>query len=149
MKMHQTSVLPALVIALLAITQAISAQISAGTKPIYPINFKSGVNSTLVEGTVSPPRTVGPDMTNEGSEEYTLRVRAGQQLTMVISSGNHQALFTLVKPSPFGSKNEFVENAGGVKRWSGKLQMSGDYRVIVFMRQQEGLSRFKLRVTLR
>ena len=147
MKMHQTSVLPALVIALLAITQAISAQISAGTKPIYPINFKPGVNSTMVEGTVSTPKTVGPDMTNEGSEEYALRAEAGQYLTMKIYSGNHQALFTLVKPSPFGSKNEFVENASRVKRWSGRLKMSGDYFVIVFTRAE--LSRFKLRITLR
>ena|SRR5438105_3929841 len=145
-KMHQTSVLPALVIALLVITQAISAQISAGTKPIYPINFKPGENTTVVEGTVSTPRTVGPDMTNEGFEKYSLHVRAGQYLTMQISSGNHQALFTLVKPSPFGSKNEFVENASRVKRWSGRLKMSGDYFVIVFTRAE--LSRFKLRVTL-
>ena len=147
MKIHQTSVLPALVIALLAIAQAISAQISAGTKPIYPINFKPGENTTVVEGTVSTPKTVGPDRTDPGSEKYSLRAQAGQYLTMEITSGNHQAVFTLVKPSPFGSKNEFVENASRVKRWSGRLKMSGDYGVIVFTRA--GLSRFKLRVTLR
>ena len=134
---------------LLVIAHAVSAQISAGTKPIYPIEFKPGASTTKVEGTVSLPRTVGPDMTNEGSERYLLSARAGQYLTMEVSSKNHQALFTLVKPSPSEAKIEFVEKAGGVRRWSGRLKMSGDYLVIVFTRQQAGLSRFKLHVTLR
>jgi hypothetical protein len=134
---------------LLVITHVVSAQISAGTKPIYPIEFKPGASTTKVEGTVSLPRTVGPDMTNEGSERYLLSARAGQYLTMEVSSKNHQVLFTLVKPSPSEAKIEFVEKAGGVRRWSGRLKMSGDYLVIVFTRQQAGLSRFKLHVTLR
>ena len=134
---------------LLVITHVVSAQISAGTKPIYPIEFKRGASTTKVEGTVSLPRTVGPDMTNEGSERYLLSARAGQYLTMEVSSKNHQVLFTLVKPSPSEAKIEFVEKAGGVRRWSGRLKMSGDYLVIVFTRQQAGLSRFKLHVTLR
>ena len=73
---------------LLLIASATWAQ-SPGTKPIYRIEFKPGVKTTVVEGTVSPPRTVGPDMTNEGSERYSLSVRAGQKLAMEISSENH------------------------------------------------------------
>lgn len=134
---------------LLLMAHASAAQISAGTKPIDPIEFKQGVNTAAVEGTVGPPYTRGPDMTNEGSEKYSLRAQAGQHLTIEVSSKNHQALFSLVKPSPGGAKIEFVERAGGVRRWSGRLKMSGDYLVMVFTRQQEGLSRFKLRVTLR
>jgi hypothetical protein len=131
---------------LLGITQAVYAQIGAGTKPIYPISFKPGANTAAVEGTVGPSQTRGPDMTNEGSEEYSLRAQAGQHLTIEVSSKNHQVLFTLVKPSPGGAKIEFVEGAGGVRRWSGPLKMSGDYLVIVFTRA--ALSRFKLRVML-
>ena len=127
----------------------VSAQISAGTKPIYQIEFKPGANTAAVEGTVGPPQTSGPDMTNEGSERYSLRARAGQHLSIDVSSGNHQALFTLVKPSPGGVKTKFVERAAGVRRWSGRLKISGDYLVIVFTRQQPGVSRFKLRLTLR
>jgi len=133
----------------LLMAHVVSAQITAGTKPIYSIEFKPGTYTATVEGTVGPPVTRGPDMTNEGSEKYSLHAQAGQHLTMEVSSGNNQALFTLVKPSPAGARNEFVERAAGVKRWSGSLKMSGDYRVIVFTRQQEGVSRFKLRVTLR
>ena len=88
-------------------------------------------------------------MTNEGSEQYTLRVRAGQHLMMEITSDNRQAKFTLIEPSPAASRNEFVKDAAGVKRWSGSLTMSGDYRVTVYTRDREALSHFKLRITLR
>ena len=141
------SILVAAVLFLMA--HAISAQISAGTKPIYAIEFKPGTNTTVVEGTVGPPETRGPDMTNEGGEQYTLRVRDGQHLTMEISSDNRQAKFTLIKPSPAASRNEFVKDATGVKRWSGTLTMSGDYRVTVFTLDRDALSHFKLRITLR
>lgn len=134
---------------LLVITHAVSAQIGAGTKPIYTIDVKPGANNAAVEGTVSPSQTRGSDMTNDGSEQYSLRAQAGQTLTIEVSSRNHQALLTLVKPSPFGSRIEFVERAAGVRRWSGRLKLSGDYQVIVFTRQQEGSAHFKLRVTLR
>jgi hypothetical protein len=122
---------------------------SAGTKPIYPIEFKPGVKTTVVEGTVSPPRTVGPDMTNEGSERYSLRAKAGQYLTIEISSDNNQAVFSLIQPSPGMVKYEIVERAGRVKRWSGRLKMSGNYLVVVWTPEREANSRFKLSVRLR
>jgi hypothetical protein len=133
---------------LLLIAHTDSAQISAGTKPIYSIEFKPATNTTAVEGTVSPPRTVGPDMTNEGSEQYLLNARAGQHLVMEITSDNHQAVFTLILPSPAASKIEFVKNATGVNRWSGTLTVPGNYLITLFTRG-ETLSRFKLRITLR
>ena len=132
---------------LLLMAHAISAQINAGTRPIYAIEFKPGTNTTVVKGTVGPPETRGPDRTNEGREQYTLRVRAGQRLRMEISSDNRQAEFTLIKPSPAASRNELVKDAAGVKRWSGTLTMSGDYRVTVFTLDRESV-RFRLRVTL-
>ena len=134
---------------LLLMTQTISAQISAGTKAIYPIEFKLGTHTKVVEGTVGPTETRGPDMTNEGSEQYILHARAGQHLTMELTSNNRQAKFTLIKPSPAASRNEFVKDAAGVKRWSGTVTMSGDYRVTVYTLDREALSHFKLRITLR
>jgi hypothetical protein len=149
MKVDRTSSLSVLVAAaLLLIAHVVSAQISAGTKPIYAITFKPGVNTAVVAGTVGPTQTRGPDMTNEGSETYSLRAQAGQHLTVAVSSSNHQVWFTLLKPSPGGAKNEFVERAAVVRRWSGTLELSGDYRVIVFTHQEKELY-FKLRVTLR
>lgn len=138
-----------LLFVLLMLTALTAWAQSAGTKPIYPIKFKPGLKTTVVEGTVSPPRTAGPDMTNDGSERYSLSARAGQYLTMEISSGNHQAVFSLIKPSPGMVNYEIVERAGGVKRWSGRLRESGDYIVTVFTQERESDSRFQLRVTLR
>ena len=134
---------------LLLTAHIVSAQISAGTKPIYSIEFKLGRTTTVVKGTVSTPKTVGPDMTNGGSEQYSLSAKAGQHLTIQINSSNHQAMFSIIKPSPAGSKNEVVDNARGVKSWSGTLTMNGDYRITVFTREEQDVSRFKLRVTLR
>jgi len=134
---------PVLFALLLLTSLTVWAQ-SAGTKPIYEIKFKRGQRTTVVEGTVAPPHGEG-DMHNSGSERYSLRVRAGQYLTMEISSDNHQAMFSLIKPSP---DDEIVERAGGVKRWSGRLTESGDYLVTIFTRERE-VSHFKLRVTLR
>lgn len=90
-----------------------------------------------------------PERQSDGSERFTLRAQAGKFLKMEISSDNHLAVFTLIKPSPAASRNEFVKDAAGVKRWSGTLTMSGDYRVTVFTLDREALSRFKLRITLR
>jgi hypothetical protein len=114
---------------------------SAGTKPIYRIEFKPGEKSTVVEGTVTQPSGEG-DMHNPGSERYTLRVKGGQTVRMEIGSDNGEAIFSLSTPD-----YEIVEDSGGVKRWTGKLKLSGDYNVTVFTRGDS--SRFKLKVTVR
>ena len=136
------------VFALLLSTALIALAQSPGTKAIPPIHFKPGMRTAVVEGTVGPPVTVGPDMTNDGFEQYTLRVPAAQNVTMEISSDNHHALFSLTKPSPAMVKYETVERAGGVQRWSGRLAKPGNYLIMVFTRER-AVSRFTLRVTLR
>jgi hypothetical protein len=114
---------------------------SAGTKPIYPIEFKPGAKSATIEGTVTQPAGEG-DMHNSGSERYTLKVRGGQMVRMEISSDNGEAVFSLSTPD-----FEIVEDAAGVRRFSGRIKLSGSYYVTVFARK--GSSRFKLKVTLR
>ncbi len=136
-------------VALLLLTASLASAQSRGTKPIYAIEFKHGARTALVDGTVSPPVTAGPDMTNDGSERYSLRARSGQVLSLEVSSDNHQALFSLIKPSPAMVKYDVVEHAGAVKSWSGRLTESGNYLVTVFTHDREAASRFKLRITLR
>jgi len=128
-------------------SHANSAQISVGTKPIYSIEFKPGTNTTVVKGTIARPVT--PERQSDGSERFTLRAQAGKFLKLEISSDNHLAVFTLVKPSPAASRNDVIKNALGVRRWSGILTISGDYVVTVFAPDRDAFSRFKLRVTLR
>lgn len=144
----RTSPCALLVIAALSLaSHAKSAQISAGTKPIYPIEFKPGTNTTVVKGTIARPMT--PERQSDGSERFTLRAQAGKFLKMEISSDNHLAVFTLIKPSPAASRNDVVKNAVSVRRWSGTLKISGDYLVTVFAPDRDAFSRFKLRITLR
>ena len=136
-------------VALLHMTASFASAQSRGTKPISSIQFKPGTHTTVLEGTVSPPVTVGPDMTNDGGERYTVQARAGQSLALEMSSDNHQALFSLIRPSPAMVRFDIVERAGAVKRWSGRLTESGNYLVTVFTHDREAASHFKLRITLR
>ena len=69
--------------------------------------------------------------------------------TMEISSDKHQVVFSLMKAAPSMAKLEIVQGAGGVKHWSGRLTMTGDYIVTVLTPDREANSHFKLRVTLR
>ena len=134
--------------AVLLWTASIASAQSAGTKAIPAIQFPPGAHTTVVEGTVSPPVTAGPDMTDDGSERYSLHARSGQVLTIEMSSDNRQALFSLIKPSPAMVKYDIVERAAAVKRWTGRLTESGTYLVTVFTHDRESASHFKLRVTL-
>lgn len=139
------SILVAAVLLLMA--YAISAQISAGTKPIYPIEFKPGTHTKVVKGTIARPMT--PERQSDGSEKYTLQAQAGQFLKVEISSNNHQAVFSILQTSPAAVKNELIKNASRVKRWSGTLTKSSNYTIIVLTPDPDGYSRFKLRITLR
>lgn len=114
---------------------------TAGTKPLYRIEFKPGAQTATVEGAVTQPAGEG-DMHNPGSERYTLRVRGGQTLRLEITSDNSEAIFSLSTPD-----FEIVDDAAGVKRFYGRLQFSGDYYVTVFARRSA--TRFRLKVTLR
>lgn len=122
---------------------------SPGTAPIARIAFKPGATTATVQGTVAPPRTVGPDMTSPGSQRYFLSARAGQTLTLQIHSPGGRAAFSLIKPSPAMAKYEIMEKAGGVKHWSGRLALSGDYLVLVFCQNGKAAAPFTLTVTLR
>ncbi|HEV7396223.1 MAG TPA: hypothetical protein VGN86_06900 [Pyrinomonadaceae bacterium] len=145
--MRRFSIASLAIVALFLASSVSSAQISAGTRPIEPIEFRPGTNTTVIKGTIARPMT--PERQSDGSQTFTLRAQAGKFLKMEISSDNHLALFTLVKPSPAASRSEFVKDAAGVRRWSGTLEISGDYLVTVFAPDPDAFSRFKLRVTLR
>ena len=144
-----TTALRALLLALLPLTPPAAQAQSPGTAVIPTIQLKPDAKTTVIEGTVSPPTTVGPDMTSGGSQRYTLHARVGQRLTMDMTPSSRQALFSLIKPSPSMAKYETVARASGVKRWSGRLVVSGDYLVQVFTRERGAGTHYKLRITLR
>lgn len=126
---------------LLLIASSAWAQIAAGTKPIYRIEFKPGQKTAVVEETVTEPAGEG-DMRDPGSERYTLHAEAGQTVLMEITSDTGAAIFSLLTP-----EGEVIEKASGVKRFSMKFKKSGNYNITVFTRKEA--AHFKLKVMLR
>lgn len=118
---------------------------SAGAKPVYPITFRPGAKTAVVEGRVSQPAGEG-DMHDPGYEKYALSVRAGQRVTLKLSSDDRGAVFSLFRHAPGGQ--EPVAGAAGVRRWSGTPAGGGDYVVTVLTQSRGAGSRFRLSVTL-
>ncbi|MEZ5343965.1 MAG: hypothetical protein R2681_00285 [Pyrinomonadaceae bacterium] len=56
---------------------------------------------------------------------YTLRARRGQNMRVVLTTGN-QTSFTVFSPS-----DGIIEDADGVKRWNGTLSESGEYLISI------------------
>lgn len=73
------------------------------------------------------------------SHEYVLRARAGQTMSVHIATGKKTS-FTVQSPS--GT----IEDADGVKDWSGELPETGDYIIII---GTDATARYTLEVTIR
>jgi hypothetical protein len=56
--------------------------------------------------------------------EYVLKARAGQTMTVHLTSSNNGVEFTI-----FGPNGSEPEGALGVHDWSGTLESSGDYKI--------------------
>ena len=81
------------------------------------IQFPPGGTSATVSGTVA----------NNGRQCYVLAARAGQLMTVQVSSPANVANFSLVRPD--GSPVKRVEN--GPPYYSLRLPISGDYTICV------------------
>ena len=73
------------------------------------------------------------------SHEYRLRARAGQTMTVHLATGKRTS-FTL--QSPAGT----VEDADGVKDWSGELPETGEYVIVI---GTDATAAYTLEVTIR
>ena len=73
------------------------------------------------------------------SHEYTLRARSGQTMSIHLATGKRTS-FTLQSPS--GT----IEDADGVKDWSGELPETGDYTVVI---GTDATAAYTLEVTIR
>jgi hypothetical protein len=84
------------------------------------IRFARGSSSAVVEGAV-----IRGDM-----DRYILGARAGQEMTVSITSEEDNAVFHIYRP---GAKKG-LEGAGedqDATEWSGSLPVSGDYIIVV------------------
>ena len=78
-------------------------------------------------------------------DRYLVSARAGQRMTVSISSVERNAAFTVYAPS-----NDTLEGTSErqeVKKWSGTLPESGDY--VVEVGGTRGNARYTLKVTIR
>ena len=97
------------------------------------IAFKKGQISTLVKGSI--PNTL------EG-HEYVLRARQGQTLTVRLSSTKKDINFSIWAPS-----GEMVGEETPVRKWSGELTETGDYRIVINT-ESDGAVRYSLEVQI-
>ena len=93
------------------------------------IRFPRGRTTTVIKDTVRLCT----------SHEYTLRARAGQTMSVHLATGRRTS-FTVQSPS--GT----IDDADGVKDWSGELPESGDYLIIV---GTDATAAYTLEVTIR
>ncbi|HEX8131195.1 MAG TPA: hypothetical protein VF527_19000 [Pyrinomonadaceae bacterium] len=78
-------------------------------------------------------------------DRYTLGARAGQKMSVSITSVERNAVFTIRTPA--GDMLEGAGEAHGAKSWSGKLPESGDY--VIEVGGTRGNATYTLKVTVR
>ena len=92
------------------------AQERAQDKEIqYSVRFKKGKSGTVIKKQI-PLGT---------SHVYTLRANQGQNMKVVLTTGNKTSM-TIYSPS-----EGIIEDADGVKRWNGSLNETGEYQITV------------------
>jgi len=100
--------------------------LASGARAAERIQFKSGSNSGTVSGSVK-----GYDMAS-----YLFGAKAGQAVTIRLSSKNRFLYFNLVDPATSNTVPG-APSPGTVTEWSGTLPKSGDYQIDVFLMRNE------------
>jgi len=113
-----------------------AAGVSAQTK--VRVHFPRGATSTTVSGTVSGFRYI----------DYTAGARAGQTMSLKLTSASEDVQFVLFDPSM-----DNVEGVIGEVEWTGELQFDGTYSIRVLLprsaaRRPGSSARFKLSIAI-
>jgi hypothetical protein len=105
------------------------------------VKFPPGRTTVVLKG-----KTTGGPSESGGMNpvSYKLRARAGQQMTLHLTSAKKNAVFGLYAPGM-----DLVEGAQSVADWSGTLPKTGDYEIIVFPQDEVTNTTFTLEVTIR
>ncbi|MBN9015807.1 MAG: SH3 domain-containing protein [Rhizobiales bacterium] len=105
-----------IVLSALALAPSLAA---AGEQPARSrIQFAPGTNAAMVKG-----RVVGYQV-----RDYVVGARAGQTMTVTLSTNNRSATFNVMPP--FGDEAVFIGSVSGT-RFSGRLDRGGDYVISV------------------
>ena len=107
----------------------------------YPIHrktikFQRGRTTAIIRGIARTP----------GIYEYHLRARAGQQMTVHLTSSNKGVEFSI-----YGPNDENLQAALGVDDWEGTLETSGNYNITLINNRSRAARNpsFVLEVTIR
>lgn len=120
---------------LLGMPPTLPAQNMANTVVTHALSFARGTNGTEVSG------RAGYGM----SYVYTVRVRAGQTMTASVHSRGGAVTFSVVAPAAGALPDAF-----GVTEWSGALEETGEYRLVLVMNDaQLKPVAYRLKVTVR
>lgn len=110
--------LSVLVTAALAIATPAIAQQSIPTKPIV---FAKGMSSTTVKGTIK----------GDGSVDHILNARAGQTLSVKMTTSNASSYFNLIKPSDTDVAFHIGSTEGN--SFTGPVPESGNMKIRVYL----------------
>ena len=100
-----------------------AAQNMSGTVTTKEIKFAKGKHEATVQGSARYAR----------SYVYTLGAKEGQTMSVSVSAKNRELTFSVISPD-----DETIEGAFGVTKWSGALPMSGKYRIVLVMNDDNG-----------
>ena len=105
-------------------------------KHIQRVRFQRGKTTTVIRGVARTP----------GIYEWILRAKAGQHLTVHLTSSNKG-----VELSIFGPNDENSDYPLGVYDWEGELNTSGDYQIVLINNREGGPRNptYTLEVTVR
>jgi len=107
---------------LLAAALAISAPaIAQQAIPTKPIVFAKGMSSTTVKGTIK----------GDGTVDHILNARAGQTLSVKMTTSNASAYFNLIKPSETDVAFHIGSSAGN--SFTGPVPESGNMKIRVYL----------------
>jgi hypothetical protein len=120
----------ALATMLLLTTTALSMQRTAFTR----VRFPRGRTTMVLKGS----------LVNNASKEYLLSARAGQTMSVHVTSPQGRAWFDVY---PRNDRGALADAAEDTKDWEGKLPQSGDYVISVYT--EDGNTRYTLEVTIR
>ena len=112
---------------------AVNASAQTGGQP-KPVQFGKGRTTAVLKGTAD----------NAHGYTYTLAAKAGQTMSVHVTSGAGAAIFSITAPS--GA----VEGATEVKDWSGTLPDTGNYLIAVWNKRKGGRAiPFTIELTIR
>lgn len=129
-------------ITIFALSTSTLAQ-SAGAPRIYEVEFERGIFSDA--GHVQPHGPCPPAVPqgvcgNSNSRGYSLEGRAGDFVTISLSSETWGAVFSIFTPD-----GEILKKGSAREWWAGELPSDGDYRINVYTNKSP--TAFKVRFT--